>query len=169
MTVKLLTEQHSVFLSFKCSSKSTLVKMPHCWKSHVAAQYRHARLQTILSGVLFCCHQRISQRVIRTSLKKQLDQTGSIATRGDVRTRIFKATYSHLWLSGGGGAQTSCIPICIRTCIVVTCFIFSKLHVQWIILGFILFFSLFDLILYVSSTIFQLNRDGSSWVKPVLR
>ena len=27
---------------------------------------------------------------------------------------------------------------------------------------------LFDLILYVSSTIFQLNRDGSSCVEPVL-
>ena len=29
-------------------------------------------------------------------------------------------------------------------------------------------FVLLDLILYVPSTIFQLNRDGSSWVKPVL-
>ena len=29
-------------------------------------------------------------------------------------------------------------------------------------------FCLFDLILYVPSTIFQLNRDRSSWVKPVL-
>ena len=29
-------------------------------------------------------------------------------------------------------------------------------------------FLLFDLILYVPSTIFQLNRDGSSWVEPVL-
>ena len=28
--------------------------------------------------------------------------------------------------------------------------------------------NLFDLILYVPSTIFQLNRDGSSWVEPVL-
>ena len=27
----------------------------------------------------------------------------------------------------------------------------------------------FDLILYVPSTIFQLCRDGSSWVEPVLR
>ena len=27
---------------------------------------------------------------------------------------------------------------------------------------------LFDLILYVPSTIFQLNGDGSSWVEPVL-
>ena len=31
-----------------------------------------------------------------------------------------------------------------------------------------LIFVLFDLILYVPSTIFQLNKDGSSWVEPVL-
>ena len=41
MNVKLLTEQHLEFLSFKgeCtgSSESTLVKIPHCWKSHVVA------------------------------------------------------------------------------------------------------------------------------------
>ena len=41
MSVKLLTEQHLEFQSLKgsctCSSESTLVKMPHCWKSHVAA------------------------------------------------------------------------------------------------------------------------------------
>ena len=30
------------------------------------------------------------------------------------------------------------------------------------------FVHLFDLILYVPSKIFQLNRDGSSWVEPVL-
>ena len=40
MSVKLLTEHHLEFLSLKrgCtgSSESTLVKMPHCWKSHVA-------------------------------------------------------------------------------------------------------------------------------------
>ena len=29
-------------------------------------------------------------------------------------------------------------------------------------------FCLFDLFLYVPSTIFQLNREGSSWVEPVL-
>ena len=42
MTVNLLTEHHLRFLSLKggCtgSSKSTLVEMPHCWKSHVTAQ-----------------------------------------------------------------------------------------------------------------------------------
>ena len=41
MTVKLLTEHHFEFLSLKGgytgSSESTLVKMPHCWKSHVEA------------------------------------------------------------------------------------------------------------------------------------
>ena len=33
---------------------------------------------------------------------------------------------------------------------------------------FVCFVCLFDLILYVPSAIFQLNRDGSSWVEPVL-
>ena len=41
MSVKLLTENHLEFLSLKGgytgSSESTLVKMPHCWKSHVTA------------------------------------------------------------------------------------------------------------------------------------
>ena len=41
MSVKLLTEHHLEFLSLKegCtgSSDSKHVKMPHCWKSHVAA------------------------------------------------------------------------------------------------------------------------------------
>ena len=42
MIVKLLTEPHSGFLSLTGSctgwSESTLVKMPHCWKSQVVAQ-----------------------------------------------------------------------------------------------------------------------------------
>ena len=41
MTVKLLTEQYLEFLSLTggCTgcSESTLVKIPHCWKSHVMA------------------------------------------------------------------------------------------------------------------------------------
>ena len=43
MSVKLLIEHHLVFRSLKGGridlSKSTLVKMPHCWKSHVAAHF----------------------------------------------------------------------------------------------------------------------------------
>ena len=43
MTVKLLTEQNLEFLSLTGSSTGsseyTLIKMPHCWKSRVAAHY----------------------------------------------------------------------------------------------------------------------------------
>ena len=42
MSVNLLSERHLEFLSLKGSctgwSESTLVKMPHCWKSHVTTQ-----------------------------------------------------------------------------------------------------------------------------------
>ena len=41
MIVKLLTEHYLVFVNSKggCtgSSESTIVKMPHCWKSHATA------------------------------------------------------------------------------------------------------------------------------------
>ena len=51
MSVKLLTEHHLEFLLLKggCrgSSESTLVKMPHCWKSHVTA---HCNQQMPLAG-----------------------------------------------------------------------------------------------------------------------
>ena len=52
MSIKLLTEHHLEFLSFKGgstgSSESTLVKMPHYWKSHVVAQIRYLYLDKIL-------------------------------------------------------------------------------------------------------------------------
>ena len=54
MIVKLLTEHHLEFLSLKggCrgSSESTLVKMPHCWKSHAAAQMTY-----VLNGTETIC------------------------------------------------------------------------------------------------------------------
>ena len=43
LSVKLLTEHDLEFLSLKVgcrgSSESTLVKMPHCWKSHATAHF----------------------------------------------------------------------------------------------------------------------------------
>ena len=59
MTVKLLTEHHSEFLSFTggCtgSSETTLVKMPHCWKSRVMAQlFFHDSQPAIPVGVCVC-------------------------------------------------------------------------------------------------------------------
>ena len=54
MTVKLLTDYHLEFLSLKegstGSSDSTLVKMPHCWKSHLLA---HLMLQLSCKCLLF--------------------------------------------------------------------------------------------------------------------
>ena len=48
MIVKLPTEHHLEFLSlkggFRGSSESTLVKIPHCWKSHVTAHNMIARI-----------------------------------------------------------------------------------------------------------------------------
>ena len=42
MSIELLKEHHLEFLSVLGGgtglSESTLVKMPHCWKSHVTAQ-----------------------------------------------------------------------------------------------------------------------------------
>ena len=61
MIVKLLTERHLVFLSLRgCtgSSESTLVKMPHCWKSHVASHITFSRevdliLMTSFHGLFY--------------------------------------------------------------------------------------------------------------------
>ena len=72
MIVKLLSEHHLEFQSLRggCrgSSESTLVKMPHCWKSHATAHRileliayaqnhslnAHAQLSSVVGGVSFC-------------------------------------------------------------------------------------------------------------------
>ena len=56
MIIKLLTEHHLEFLSLKggCrgSSESTLVKMPHCWKSRVTAHMLKLMGKKILTILL---------------------------------------------------------------------------------------------------------------------
>ena len=103
MIVKLLTEHHLEYLSLKggCrgSSVSTLVKMPHCWKSHALAQ-----IFTHTSPGLICVNALPSSQPF----------------------------FSHV-------RMFSCLP--------------------WLNQCFCL---IFDLILYVPSTIFQLCRHGSS-------
>ena len=51
MNIKLLTEHHLEFLSLTggCTgwSESTLVKIPHCWKSHVAAQLLSSDIEIV--------------------------------------------------------------------------------------------------------------------------
>ena len=54
MSVRLLTEHHLRFLSLKggCtgSSESTLVKMPHCWKSRVTAHLSYRQTSSWSKG-----------------------------------------------------------------------------------------------------------------------
>ena len=60
MSVKLLTKHNLEFLSLKGgftgSSESTLIKMPHCWKSHATAQisiYPRETIQLVSFSCLF--------------------------------------------------------------------------------------------------------------------
>ena len=58
MSVKLLIERHLESLSLKGSctgwSESTLVKMPHCWKSHVTAHIKFHSAVVLLSNAEEC-------------------------------------------------------------------------------------------------------------------
>ena len=58
MIVKLLTEHHLEFLNLKSgctgSSESTLVKMPHCWKSHDMAHFSIADCSVLITINKFC-------------------------------------------------------------------------------------------------------------------
>ena len=71
MTVNLLTEHHLEFVSLKGgytgSSGSTLVKMPHCWKSHATAQIIMISLYLLSIMSLFECLYDVSISVINPS------------------------------------------------------------------------------------------------------
>ena len=59
MRVKLLTKHNLELLSLNrgCTglSESTLVKMPHCWKSHVAAHIRSVPMSHVLAHFVIIC------------------------------------------------------------------------------------------------------------------
>ena len=63
MTVKLLTEHHLEFLSLKggCTgtSESTLVKMSHCWKSHVTAHMLNQQPVTVSCVKPYVSHLKV--------------------------------------------------------------------------------------------------------------
>ena len=72
MTAKLLVEQFFEYLSFKggCAglSESTLVKMPHCWKSHVGTQSLCSTINSVvLSEPSFLVHSQYNRTVFRCS------------------------------------------------------------------------------------------------------
>ena len=81
MSVKLLTEHHLEFLNSKggCtgSSEFTLVKMPHCWKSHAAAQ-----LYNIVIHILVIqCRVSTSRQKAAELISNQFEYTTSEAIR----------------------------------------------------------------------------------------
>ena len=72
MIVKLLTEHHLEFLSltgrYTDSSESTLVKMPHCWKSHAMAQFNwHYDGGKIMAGHLILAGSFVIFEGVHTS------------------------------------------------------------------------------------------------------
>ena len=86
MSVKLLTEHHLEFLSLKggCtgSYESTLVKMAHCWKSHVTAQISHVFISLLESSEDFKTSLRVDLLVQshfkRHACCKNLQKSGKI-------------------------------------------------------------------------------------------
>ena len=67
MSVKLLTEQHLEYLSLKggctVASESTLVKMPHCWKAHLAAQLKNTDHVRYVCSVLAESYYLLSKHI----------------------------------------------------------------------------------------------------------
>ena len=77
MTVKLLTEHLLEFISLKggCTglSESTLVKMPYCWKSHVAAHisFIYTVFNLISTPALIYTHTRVLYQLFTIGEVKQ--------------------------------------------------------------------------------------------------
>ena len=154
MIVKLLTEHHSEFLSLtggcRGSSESTLVKMPNCWKSHVTTQMTNFMVSLlmmeekldILCESKFMLIVHLLWVIWYTGLEKHF-QCKIVNIFSPQGTKIFKqctclagrVTY-HFHSSG------------------------KHMHLSFVCL----FVCLFDLILYVHSTIFQLCGTGLPWL-----
>ena len=89
MSVKLLTKHHLAFLSLKGGYKgtfeSTLVKMAHCWKSHVTAHmsfmpdmniliiYKRLTITTIAAhpGYMIKIEDRMNAHTFLNELRKR--------------------------------------------------------------------------------------------------
>ena len=110
MIVKLLTEHHLEFLSFKggCTGSidSTPVKMPHCWKSHVTAHLFFFRNRISDTRVCSEVSSDESGGTTTSSSSQCSSNGGSYSRRHDpcscscptttgASTNIKRTTYSH--------------------------------------------------------------------------
>ena len=81
MIVKLLTEHHLEVLSLKggCTgtSESTLVKMPHCWKSHVTAHLFSYATRTIVPCRMNWLKKKVLTKHKETALLFQIRRAGN--------------------------------------------------------------------------------------------
>ena len=86
MNVKVLTEHFFEFLNLTggCtgSCESSLVKMPHCLKSHVVAHIVHRQKRIQKTPPARSCVLSTYSSVVRNSFKKQLGPLGPIVSRG---------------------------------------------------------------------------------------
>ena len=169
MIVKLLTEHHLEFLNLKRgsrgSSQSTLVKMSNCWKSHAQMVTLNRNCSCVTGGRKSQLPQvAIEPRLLDLKVSKgakirnRYNQVPHLTqdTNGKYLFIDMSQSQLHANLAGFFLLPTACF-----------------LHFRSNAIRQILDFlgetvCLFDLILYVPSAIFQLNRDGSSWVEPVL-
>ena len=101
MTIKLLPEHHLEFLSLKggCigSSESTLVKMPHCLKSHVTAQLSYCSIEmedfehaTALKHVLLKSQETVSGLKGYVAIGTNYSFGEEIVSKGRVIVLLFK-------------------------------------------------------------------------------
>ena len=130
MSVKLLTEHHLEFLSLTggCadSSQSTNVKMPHCWKSHVAAHFISLQGMRYLQNSDIKVHGRLrsSQCVVDSRFMLKIKGFGPksfIEIETKVLDRIsmnYSSEYSNIiWckpltLNGQSKQNTSAFLVC---------------------------------------------------------
>ena len=99
MTLRLLTEHHLEFLSLigGCtgSSESTLVKTPHCWKSHVTAHiYMLSHFQLLIQDI-WCIHNHIWFRDICCSLTQSMGLDETLNIKVNLLSHSI-AVYTHL-------------------------------------------------------------------------
>ena len=89
MTVKLLTEQHLEFLSLKegCTGpfEYTLVKMPHCWKSHITAQL-YLTIFRVLEDIALAGKRNFTPSCLSGGMQRKLSV--AIAFMGGSKTVI---------------------------------------------------------------------------------
>ena len=90
MSVKLLTEHHLEFLSLKesCtdSSESTLVKMPHCWKSHAVAHVSSCKFGVCANDQTYHfshagCLEKLDVKVYNNMFSRQISKILPIRLR----------------------------------------------------------------------------------------